>query len=189
LRRAGIQDMMGGNCLVKFMSPLLLIGVSALALIAALGWLFLGVSAASSRLSFTEEWWRHFRPERYLPLGRLLGPRDVEYLRTLPGYSRAVEREFRRNRLKVCRELLLEMELDFDRLLGVAQALLTAGRADPALADELLRQRLRFKRALWRVRLQMLAYRAGWGQVDVSALVDTLTYTATAFRPTLELLG
>ncbi len=163
----------------------LTIGSSVL-LVAGLVWLYLGIAASSSRLSFSAEWWEHFSPERYLPLQRLLASDDLDYLRSMPGYSREIERVFRRGRLKICGQYLAEIEVDFQRLMGVGQALVTAGRADARLADELFRQRMRFVGALWRVRLELVAYRFGLGRVNVSGLIEALDQTAMTFQPMLN---
>ncbi len=127
-------------------------------------------------------WWAEFDPRRYDAMDRLLCEEDTEFLRALPGYRTGMDKRLRTQRIRTFESYLKELALDFYRLhaLGSELALVS-----PEMHNELFQQRVRFGRAMWRIRLELLGYRAGLGEVDPSAVVDSLRITNRIFQPAL----
>jgi len=145
-------------------------------------WLYSRLVSRSSVPDFDVSWWNEFRPERYRPVGRLLDAEEFEYLRSLRGADRRILSEFRRRRTRIMREYLRQMSFDFGRLQVLGQMMLVSGLGNEELRDELFRQKVHFSIALWRVRAQTLAFRAGVGCVDASRLVGAMDQLALAVR-------
>jgi hypothetical protein len=158
----------------------------SVSLLAGLVWLFRRLAASMESNSFEPEWWEHFSVDRYLPLSSLLAEEDFIFLRGLPGYQPAAEREFRARRVKICKVYLNEMRADFGRLQAAGQAMLAAGRAGVEFQNELFRQKVRFTKAWWSVRLQLAGYEIGLNRVDTTGLVEMLDVSATQFRPLMN---
>ena len=149
-------------------------------------WLFWRLSSPALQLSFSPDWWEHFSAERYQPLRHILQDEDFAFLRSQPGYSRALELELRRRRVAACRAYLKEIREDFLRLQALGQALMAAGQADASLQEQLFHQRVRFTRAWWAVRFQLGLYNLGLSRADFSGLIGALDVSASQLRPILS---
>lgn len=166
------------------MTPVLILtGLSFLTLVILL-WMYLRLATPRDWHTDLELWWSEFDPSRYEAMARLLNREDTEFLRTLPGFRPGMEKRLRRQRLQAFDCFLREIAMDFHRLhaLGSQFAMSTMSAE---MHNELFHQRLRFSRAMWRIRLELLAYRLGLGDVDPAALVDSLRVTTNLFRPLL----
>ena len=109
------------------------------------------------------------------PMMRLFNDRDIEFLRTLPGYSARMEAEFRRRRCRVFRGYLRSMRAEF----LIAQTELETLRIEsPADHEELallvMRCRLRFAWAMIPAYLCLLRYRWQLGSADLERVVRRL---------------
>lgn len=160
------------------MSALYTVSLLAIALLAGVYFLVRRLSAGVPVREADPEWWEHFSAERYAPLSYLLSSEEFAYLRSLPGYQPAVERQMRSSRARICRLFLQEMKDDFMRLQAVGQALTVAGKCTPEFREQLLRQRVQFSRAWWSVRVQLACWQIGIGSVDVSSLLDAMRASA-----------
>ena len=167
------------------MSPALIVAVCSAILIAGLILLYSRIAFSAAQPSFSPEWWEHFSPSRYAPLGTLLREDDFTFLRSMRGFEPSMERELRLRRVRICQSFLREMREDFLRLQGVGQALLAAGQTESGFQDELFRQRVRFSQAWWSVRLQLIGYRFGLGHVDATGLIQSLSSSAARLEPVL----
>jgi hypothetical protein len=155
-------------------------GIVLLAIAVALALVYRRVLTAGRVFQVTPEWWSGFSPDRYQLLERVLREEDFDYLRSLAGYSRSIERELRRRRVMIFQGLLDELAQDFSRLQALGKMMVIAGVAGEEVREALFQQHVRFTKALWLVRFRLLAYRFGLGEVDGRALTENLraaTYT------------
>src|SRR5438132_14019152 len=58
------------------------------------------------------DWLEELYPERYAPISRLLNAEDLEFLRSQPGFTRKMERRFRRDRCQIFRGYLSDLGTD-----------------------------------------------------------------------------
>lgn len=166
------------------MAPvLILIALSASTLVILL-WMHLRLAKPRAWQTDLGVWWKEFDPSRYDSMSRVLSRRDIEFLRTLPGFRPGMEQRLRRQRLRVFQSYLRSISMDFHRLHALGSELATASMS-PDLHNELFRQRIRFSRAMWRIRLELIVYRAGIGEVDPSTLVDSLRVSSGLFEPAM----
>lgn len=166
------------------MTPILNLTLLSLITLSVLLWMYRRLALPREWQTDLEAWWREFTPGRYDAMARLLAPKDREYLLALPGFRPGMEQRLRRQRIQVFEAFLRELSMDFYRLHALGSELAHASMA-PELHDELFRQRVRFSRAMWRLRLELIAYRLGAGTVDPSVVVDSLRITNRLFQPVL----
>ena len=166
------------------MTPLVNLALLSLSTLAMLVWMYRRLALPRDWHTDLELWWTEFNPDRYDAMARLLCREDAQFLRTLPGFHPGMEKRLRRQRIQVFKAYLREIGMDFHRLhaLGSGMAL---SSMSPDMHNELFRQRVRFGRAVWRIRLELIAYRFGLGEVDPSTLVDSLRVTNRLFQPAL----
>ena len=110
-----------------------------------------------------------------VPMMRLFDERDIEFLRTLPGYTARMEAEFRRRRCRVFRGYLRSMRAE----LLVAQTELETLRIEsPAdyqqLALLVMRSRMRFAWVMIPAYFSLFRYRWQLGSVGLERLVRGL---------------
>lgn len=146
--------------------------------------LFFRLHANRGRFEVDADWWKEFDPARYAPVARLLDEDDLQYLRSLDGYDRRLERDLRRRRTQIFNAYLGEMVADFERLQSLGKLMVMAG-GSPMLREQMFVQKLAFTRALFGVRCQVLAFRLGIGRVDARALVESFRTCATAMQSSL----
>ncbi len=157
-------------------------GVVVLAMAVALALVYRRLSIAGCVFQVSPDWWGGFSPDRYQLLDRLLRREDFDYLKSLPGYTRRIEKELRRKRTAVFQGLLNEMSQDFSRLLALGKMMVMDGVAGAELREALFAHHVRFTRSLWSVRLSLLAYRLGLGEVDARILTENLRAATYALR-------
>jgi hypothetical protein len=123
-------------------------------------------------LSVTLDWLEELSPERYKPMLRLLDPRDLDFLRSQPGFSRKMESGFRRQRCKIFRSYLRQLNGDFQQVCTALKLVMVQSSADrPDLAATLLRQQVWFKVGMLAVHFRLLLYGCGIGSVEVDGLL------------------
>lgn len=125
-------------------------------------------------------WWDHFSAEKYAPLAHLLDASEFAFLKEQCGGNRGLLRHFRAQRARIARGFLFEMRSDFERLQALGQALVVAGRCEAGFQEELFRQRVRFTRSWWRVRVQVWLWQIGIGCVDAERLLESMRASAAA---------
>lgn len=151
------------------------ITVSTLAAVALLAVLFLlvrKVVSAGSELPLDSQWIAELSVERYRPMLRLLDERDLEFLRSQPGFSPKMETKLRAQRAQIFRDYLRGLEADFRRVCTAIKVLMLQSQLDrPDLASVLVRHQASFALGVAVVNVRLILYRWGWGGVDVSELV------------------
>jgi hypothetical protein len=100
----------------------------------------------SSRIEeITPEWLENFSASSYEPMEHLLGDEDFNFLKRQPGYDLAVLKRFRRERLRIFRQYLNRIIVDFNRLQLAARILVAHSADDRSMVlKHLVSLRLRF---------------------------------------------
>jgi hypothetical protein len=147
--------------------------LTALALLAALLLMVRGASSASPGLPVTAEWIDELSPERYRPMMRLLDDRDVEFLRSQPGFTPKMATKMRAQRVQIFRGYLRTLDIDFQRVCTAVKILTVQSQRDrPDLAIILLRQKLAFSLCLVYAEMRLVLYRYGLGGMNAAVLVN-----------------
>ena len=122
------------------------------------------------------EWLNGFSISRYEVMERLLSRSDYDFLKSQPGYSKAIGRRLRRERCIVFRRYLSCLKRDFGRLEAAIFLCAAAARGDrPDLTKAILGRRLVFTWAVCRAEWCVLLFRLGLGSASVSDLVSSLS--------------
>ena len=167
------------------MTPVFRLALLSFSTLAILLWMYRRLAMPQDWHTDLELWWTEFDPARYDAMTRLLCHEDSEFLRSLPGFRTGMDKRLNQQRIQVFNAYLRELSMDFHRLHALGSELARASLS-PELHNELFHQRVRFSRAMWRIRLELLAYRFGLGEVDPSTLVDSLRITTRIFQPALS---
>ncbi len=126
----------------------------------------------SQGLPLTAEWIDELSIERYRPMLRLLDSGDLEFLRSQPGFTRAMEARLRAQRCQIFRGYLKCLSADFGRVCAALKILMIQARRDrPDLATSLLRGQAMFAYGMLACEFKLVVYRLGLGTVDASDLV------------------
>lgn len=95
------------------------------------------------------EWLQSFSPTIYLPMERLLNGEDFAFLSSQPGFDLSLYRKLRRERLKIFRQYLNRMIVDFNRLHLAARSAISTGSGDhSAMLPALIALKFRFSAAV-----------------------------------------
>jgi hypothetical protein len=164
------------------MNPLLLVGIMSLLLVALLIWTAHQLTRGRNHGPRNDDWWEEFSPDRYRPMSRLLATADAAWLRDSAALSAKDRRRFRTSRIRIFRQYLREMTVDFAGLQAVGRAMILSGSVGPEFQEELFRHQLKFTRSLWLVRVQLFFYQFGLTQVDASGLLESLQGVSLVFR-------
>jgi hypothetical protein len=107
---------------------------------------------------------------RYQVMERLLSPRDLQFLASLPGKP---ARNWKRESLRIFRVYLDELTNDFQALHGHARRMVAESHTEsPELAAALVRQQVVFFRARLALEVRLLLFALGWGSVEVAPLLQ-----------------
>ena len=156
------------------MSTIGIASLIAVALVLVLALLVRKAVASPGRLPLDAGWIDELSVERYRPMMRLLDDRDLEFLRSQPGYSPRMAARLRKQRCQIFRGYLRCLEADFQRVCSAIKALMLQAKHDrPDLAVTLIRHQATFAFSMVSVNVRMFFYRWGLGGVDVSALVGS----------------
>jgi len=137
--------------------------------------LFRALFARPSRSAYSLEWLDSFSLESYVPMQRLLDPRDVEFLSTQPGYQPEIGRRLLAERRAIFRGYLKLLISDFEQLIGLGKVMIVYADDDRTeLARALFRCQLSFYCKVFTVRCKLRLHAFGWSDVDVRRLVDAL---------------
>ena len=157
---------------MQLMIVIVLLGCGALILATVL--LLRKVAFAGESLPVTAEWIGELSVERYRPMMRLLDGRDVEFLRSQPGFTPRMAAKLRIQRCQIFRGYLRCLNADFRRVCAAIQILMLQSRHDrPDLARVLVRNQVMFACGILVVQFRLLLYRWGICGVDVTGLVTT----------------
>ncbi|HJZ98027.1 MAG TPA: hypothetical protein VKE70_16065 [Candidatus Solibacter sp.] len=142
-------------------------------LVAALVILTRSLGSAGQSLPVTAEWIDELSVERYRPMLRLLDSRDLEFLRTQPGYSPQMEAKLRAQRCQIFRGYLRCLNMDFRRVCMALKLVMVQSRQDrPDLASILMHHQIMFTSGMIAIQARLFLYRWGICTVDVSSLVQ-----------------
>jgi len=130
---------------------------------------------ASRIEEITPEWLENFSPDAYTPMEHLLSREDFNFLKRQPGFDAAAIRRFRRERLRIFRQYLNRIILDFSRLQLAARIVIAHSAVDQSpLFKRLMSLRIRFAVAVLRVEFSYLLCCLGCGTVAVQSLIASL---------------
>jgi hypothetical protein len=141
------------------------------------------VFVSNCDLPLTVDWIDALSAERYLPMLRLLDGRDLELLRTQPGYTPVMGRVLRRQRCQIFYGYLRSLTADFQRVCTATKLLMLHSATDrPDLASVLVQNQVLFVARLVEVKLAVCFYRYGLCKVNVAALVRVFDTTQSELR-------
>ena len=106
--------------------------------------------------------------EKYAAMGRLFSTRDVAFLRSQPGYTEQLEKDFRRRRAGVFRMYLRSMQRDFTAIHAAARMMAAQGIGGTELSGHLVHLPLVFKRTVLLARWQVFLYQHGLAVPSIS---------------------
>ena len=154
-------------------SVLVLVGVTFVALVAAVAMLIRSLGSAGQCLPVTAEWIEELSIERYRPMLRLLDSNDLEFLRSQPGYSPRMESKLRAQRCQIFRGYLRCLNKDFRRVCMALKLVMAQSQQDrPDLASVLVHHQIMFTSGMLAIQARLFLYRWGICTVDVSSLVQ-----------------
>jgi hypothetical protein len=154
-------------------SVLVLLLVTLAALVAVLAVVIRSVGSAGQVLPVTAEWIDELSVERYRPMLRLLDSSDLEFLRSQPGYSRAIESNLRAQRCQIFRGYLRCLNMDFRRVCTALKLVMAQSQQDrPDLASVLVHHQIMFTCGMIGIQARLFLFRWGICAVDVSSLVQ-----------------
>jgi hypothetical protein len=129
-------------------------------------------AAAGGSLPVTPEWIDELSVERYRPMMRLLDGKDLEFLRSQPGFTPKMANKLRVQRCQIFRGYLRCLHNDFGRVCAAIRILMMHSRYDrPDLARILFHQQAMFAAAMMMVQFRLFLYRWGVCSVEVGSLV------------------
>lgn len=95
------------------------------------------------------EWLQSFSPSIYEPMQHLMNAEDFAFLSRQPGFDLSLYRKLRRDRLRIFRQYLKRMILDFNQLHLAARLAISEQPGDhSALLPSLIALKLRFSAAV-----------------------------------------
>ena len=108
----------------------------------------------------TPEWLESFTPVSYRPMELLLAEDDFNFLLRQPGFESSIGKKLREDRVKIFRQYLHRLVLDFNRLHVYVRFLVSQSEEDQsALVSRLVGLRLRFSITVLRLEISLfLAY-------------------------------
>ena len=144
------------------------------AALAALGYFTLRMMRPA-KVNFAPEWVAEFSPARYRPMERLLSEDDFQFLAKKSGVDSCVIERLRAQRRSVFRAYLSQMSRDFSRLQAIGKLMVLYSPYDrPDLAEALLRQEFRFRRAWATMHVRLVLHSFGVGTVEVNHLIQPI---------------
>lgn len=123
------------------------------------------------------------RVERYRPMVRLLSPEDLVFLKSQVGYTPELGQKLMQERRRLMRAYLRALTTDFGAIYAAATELLLSAPVDqPELAAALTHQRFAFSKGMALAHFNLCLNQFGVGEVNVSALVDSLSVVDRQFN-------
>ncbi len=123
----------------------------------------------------TPEWFEYFQTASYQPMQALLAADDFEFLAAQPGFDKAIYRKLRQDRLRIFREYLNRLILDFNRLHLLARLVISQSQEDhSALFARLISLRVSFWVSIVRVEFSYVLCRLGLRYISPAGLLSQL---------------
>jgi hypothetical protein len=123
-------------------------------------------------LPITTDWVEELSMDRYRPMMRLLDGGDLEFLCSQSGVSPKIIRGFRRQRCRIFRSYLKQLNTDFACVCMAIKVIMLQSDTDrPDLASKLLRSRIHFVWCLVLVQTRLALYEIGVGTIDAACLL------------------
>jgi len=152
-------------------------------LVAALVAIVRSFGARGGDLPLNADWIDELSVDRYRPMMRLLDDRDLEFLRSQPGFTPRIAARLRARRSQVFRGYLRHLSADFRRVCTAVKVLMLQSKRDrPDLAATLVRQQAMFAFGMAMVQVRLFLYRWDLCTVDVRALVNTFDVVRLELR-------
>jgi hypothetical protein len=152
-------------------------------LVAALAAIVRSFGSAGGDLPLNADWIGELSVDRYRPMMRLLDERDLEFLRSQPGFTPRMAARLRARRCHVFRGYLRHLSADFRRVCTAVKVLMLQSKRDrPDLAATLVRQQAMFAFGMAMVQVRLFLYRWDLCTVDVRALVNTFDVVRLELR-------
>ena len=130
------------------------------------------LGTGSECLPVTTEWLEDLSDDRYRPMLRLLEESDFRFLRAQKGFTPAMEKRLRGQRVEVFRGYLKMLEGDFKRVCMALRIVMVQSEFDrPDLASVLIHRQLVFACGIVSVEFRLVLFRWGIANVDASGLV------------------
>lgn len=131
---------------------------------------------------FTTEWFENFQVSSYAPMQGLLAQDDFVFLSRQPGFDPALIQKLRRDRLRIFREYMNRLIVDYNRLHTLAYFVISQCKEDQsALFTDLLSMRFQFWLATVQVEFRYALCYLGANSVsltDILTQVDSLSKIA-----------
>ena len=131
------------------------------------------LGSADRTLPVTAEWIDELSTDRYRPMMRLLDSREIQFLRSQPGFTPKMESRLRAQRSQIFRGYLRCLDTDFQRVCTALKLVLVHSAQDrPDLSAILVHHQIMFASGLLAVHFRLFLYRWGICTVDVEGLVQ-----------------
>ncbi len=130
---------------------------------------------SSQPQELTTEWFDNFQISIYRPMQGLLARDDFRFLSSQPGFDSSLFRKLRRDRLRIFREYMNRLILDYNRLHTLANFVISQSPEDHSkLFTQLIYMRLRFWLATLQVEFSYLLCRVGAPSISTSSVLKHL---------------
>ncbi len=128
----------------------------------------------SQPTELTIDWFENFQVSSYNPMRGLLAQEDFQFLSSQPGFDRSLYRKLRRDRLRIFREYLNRLVVDYNRLQKLANFVVAKNEEEDhsALFAHLLKLRFGFWLSTARVEFSYLLCRLGAPTVSLGPILD-----------------
>jgi hypothetical protein len=142
---------------------------------------------ADANLPAEEDWLQHLSPLRYRPMERLLDAGEYQRLEAHPALTPKMRKRIRSRRVRLFREYLDCLSLDYRRACKAVKMLMVQSAQDrPDLAALLVRQRFTFSLRLVMAETSLTLHGLGVGSVDTAKLVAALDSMRLELNSLLE---
>lgn len=161
---------------IMFSTVLLCIPLAAVGLSLAFLWpvawkLYRRCNAAE----ITAEWLESFSAATYYPMQELLAEEDFRFLSRQPGFDLSLYKKLRRERLRIFRQYVNRLVLDFNRLHTIARVLLAQGSNDRSdLVSRLVWLRIKFSFAVVQAEFSYVLCLVGFRALAARAMIARL---------------
>jgi hypothetical protein len=130
------------------------------------------LGTGSECLPVTTEWLEDLSDDRYRPMLRMLEESDFRFLRAQKGFTPAMEKRLRGQRVEVFHGYLKMLEGDFKRVCMALRIVMVQSEYDrPDLASALMHRQLTFACGVLTLEFRLVLFRLGVASVDASELV------------------
>jgi hypothetical protein len=129
----------------------------------------------SQPCELTVEWFENFQVSTYAPMRGLLDQDDFQFLSRQPGFDPSLYRKLRRDRLRIFREYLNRLVVDYNRLHTLASFVVSQSKEDQSkLFAQLLSLRFHFWVSTMRVELSYLFCHLGARSVSTGRILQQM---------------